>query len=201
MERLLSFPKTLKNLKPNILILLGDRYEIMPAAISALILGIPLAHIHGGDLTLGSYDDAIRHSITKMSNVHFVASKTYLNRVIQLGENPKNIYLVGGLGLDNLKRLKLLDKEILEKKLNFNFKKKSFLITFHPETISSLTIENQIDCLLKALGKLDDVNFLFTMPNADFGNRVIKTKIKKFLKFKKTQKYLLLWGRLIICRL
>ena len=100
---LLSFPKTLKNLKPNILILLGDRYEIMPAAISALILGIPLAHIHGGELTLGSYDDAIRHSITKMSNFHFVASKTYLNRVIQLGENPKNIYLVGGLGLDNFK--------------------------------------------------------------------------------------------------
>ena len=100
---LLSFPKTLKNLKPNILILLGDRYEIIPAAISALILGIPLAHIHGGELTLGSYDDAIRHSITKMSNVHFVASKTYLNRIIQLGENPKNIYLVGGLGLDNLK--------------------------------------------------------------------------------------------------
>ena len=146
--------------------MLGDRYEIIPAAISALILGIPLAHIHGGELTLGSYDDAIRHSITKMSNVHFVASKTYLNRVIQLGENPKNIYLVGGLGLDNLKRLKLLDKEILEKKLNFNFSKKSLLITFHPETISSLTIEKQIDCLLKALGKLNDVNFLFTMPNA-----------------------------------
>ena len=185
---LLSFPQTLKNLKPNILILLGDRYEIIPAAISALILGIPLAHIHGGELTLGSHDDAIRHSITKMSNIHFVASKTYLNRVIQLGENPKNIYLVGGLGLDNFKRLKLLDKKVLEEKLKFSFSKKSLLITFHPETISNITVENQIDFLLKALEKLNDVNFLFTMPNADFGNRIIKTKIKNFLKYKKNSK-------------
>ena len=177
-----SFPSTIKTLNPDLVIILGDRYEIMPVAISSLILGVPLAHIHGGELTLGSYDDSIRHAITKMANLHFVSTKSYLKRIIQMGEDPNKVFLVGGLGQDNLKRLKLLERQKLEKEISFKFGKKSLLITLHAETISDLTVENQIDILLDALNNFKEVNLLFTMPNADQGNKVISDKIKNFVQ-------------------
>lgn len=177
-----SFPSTIKTLNPDLVIILGDRYEIMPVAISSLILGVPLAHIHGGELTLGSYDDSIRHAITKMANLHFVSTKSYLKRIIQMGEDPNKVFLVGGLGQDNLKRLKLLERQKLEKEINFKFGKKSLLITLHAETISDLTVENQIDILLDALNNFKEVNLLFTMPNADQGNKIISNRIKYFVQ-------------------
>ena len=177
-----SFPSTIKTLNPDLVIILGDRYEIMPVAISSLILGVPLAHIHGGELTLGSYDDSIRHAITKMANLHFVSTRSYLKRIIQMGEDPNKVFLVGGLGQDNLKRLKLLERQKLEKEISFKFGKKSLLITLHAETISDLTVENQIDILLDALNNFKEVNLLFTMPNADQGNKVISDKIKNFVQ-------------------
>ena len=177
-----SFPNIIKTLNPDLVIILGDRYEIMPVAISTLILGIPLAHIHGGELTLGSYDDSIRHSITKMANLHFVSTRSYLKRIIQMGEEPNKVFLVGGLGQDNLIRLKLLERQKLEKEINFKFGKKSLLITLHPETISDLTVENQVDTVLDALDNFKEVNLLFTMSNADHGNKVISKRIKYFVQ-------------------
>ena len=177
-----SFPNTIETLNPDLVIILGDRYEIIPVAISTLILGVPLAHIHGGELTQGSYDDAIRHSITKMANLHFVSTRSYFKRIVQMGEEPNRVFLVGGMGQDNLTRLKLLNCQELEKEISFKFGKKSLLITLHAETISDLTVENQIDSLLDALSDFKEVNLLFTMPNADYGNNIILERINKFVK-------------------
>lgn len=193
---LYSFPNAIKSLNPKLVIILGDRYEIMPVAISTLILGVPLAHIHGGELTMGSYDDAIRHSITKMANLHFVSTKSYLKRIVQMGEDPKTVFLVGGLGQDNLKRLELLDRHELEKEIDFQFGKKSLLVTFHAETISNLNVENQINSLLDALKTLDGINLLFTMPNADHGNKIIFKKIRNFVKYNNNSTVITSMGQL-----
>lgn len=175
----------LKKNYPDLLIVLGDRYEILASVISANILKIPVAHIHGGELTFGAIDDAFRHSITKMSHVHFTANPIYRKRVIQLGENPKNVHVVGGLGIDSLKKTKLLSKKELEKKFNFKFKKKNFIVCFHPETSSKISPKKQISEVLSAFKKLEDTLIIFTMPGADLGNYIIKKEIKKFVKTNK----------------
>ena len=123
-----------KKLKPDLLIVLGDRYEILASVLSAHLSRIPIAHIHGGEVTQGSLDDAFRHSITKMSHIHFVANKVYQKRVIQLGENPKYVFDVGGLGVDSIYNTKFIKKEELEIKFNLKFQKYNFLVNFHPET-------------------------------------------------------------------
>ena len=174
--------KILKKIKPKLLIVLGDRYEILASVISSNILNIPVAHIHGGELTYGAIDDAFRHSITKMSHIHFTANKIYKKRVIQLGENPKKIYVVGGLGVDSLNKTKLLSKEDLENKFNFKFRKKNYLVSFHPETSNKLSPKKQIKEILLALKKLKETSIIFTMPGADLGNSLIETEIKKFIK-------------------
>ena len=171
--------KILKKNYPDLLIVLGDRYEILASVISANILKIPVAHIHGGELTFGAIDDAFRHSITKMSHVHFTANSIYKKRVIQLGENPKNVHVVGGLGVDSLKKTKLLSKTELEKKYNFKFKNKNFMVCFHPETSSKISPKKQILEVLSALKKLKDTLIIFTMPGADLGNYIIKKGDKK----------------------
>ena len=130
-----KFSSAFKKLKPDYIVLLGDRFEVFSAASSALIHNIPIIHIHGGELTESAIDDAFRHSITKMSTYHFVANKIYRNRVLQLGENPKNIFTVGGMGVDSIKKNKFISKIELEKKLKLKFLKKNLLITYHPETI------------------------------------------------------------------
>ena len=174
--------KILKKVYPDLLIVLGDRYEILASVISANILKIPVAHIHGGELTYGAIDDAFRHSITKMSHIHFTANKVYKKRVIQLGENPKNIHVVGGLGVDSLTKTKLLSKKELEKKFNFSFRKKNYLVCFHPETSSNVSPKKQINEILSALKELKETLIFFTMPGADLGNNIIKKEIKKFVK-------------------
>jgi GDP/UDP-N,N'-diacetylbacillosamine 2-epimerase (hydrolysing) len=177
-----SITKILKKLEPDLLIVLGDRYEIYSAAIAAHISGIPIAHIHGGEVTKASIDDAFRHSITKMSHIHFVVNKIYKKNVIQLGENPENVHVVGGLGFDNIKKTDTYSKEYLEKKFHINFLKKIYLISFHPETLNNNLCKEQLNQLLSALRKIKDASLIFTSPGLDFNNKWIIKKIKIFVK-------------------
>lgn len=172
--------KIYKKLKPDLLIVLGDRYEVLASTISAHLCRVPVAHIHGGEVTLGVLDDAFRHSITKMSQIHFVANEVYKKRVMQLGENPKNVHVVGGLGIDSISKTNLLKKNELERKFKFKFNKKNLLINFHPETLSNNLVKKQINELLLALPKSKNISLFFTMPGADVDNEVIIKKIKKF---------------------
>ncbi len=179
---LIGFAEALNELKPDLLLVLGDRFEILTAVNAALLARIPIAHIHGGESTEGAIDEAIRHSITKMSHIHFVASRTYKNRVIQLGENPKSVYNVGGLGIDNFIKLNLLDKSSLEKAIEFKLKNKNLLITFHPVTLENNTSKNQMNELLHSLSELKDTGLIFTMPNADTDSRILFKMIQDFVQ-------------------
>ncbi|MDC3064764.1 UDP-N-acetylglucosamine 2-epimerase [bacterium] len=179
---LIGFAEALNELMPDLLLVLGDRFEILSAVNAALLARIPIAHIHGGESTEGAIDEAIRHSITKMSHIHFVASKTYKNRVIQLGEHPNNVYNVGGLGIDNLIKLNLLDKNSLEKDIEFKFKKINLLITFHPVTLENNTSKNQMNELLHSLSNLRETGLIFTMPNADTDSKVLFEMIQEFVQ-------------------
>ena len=176
-----GFAKGYERLKPDIIVVLGDRFEIFSAAIAAHINRIPIAHIHGGELTEGAFDDAFRHSITKMSHLHFTSTEKYKKRVIQLGEDPKMVFNVGAIGLDNIKRLKLLSKKELEKALNFKFNKHNFLVTFHPVTLENNTSKLQFQNLLNVLLGLKDTNIIFTKANADTGGRIINKMIDKYV--------------------
>lgn len=177
---LIGFADEFERLKPDLVVLLGDRFEIMVAAIAATIARIPIAHLHGGEKTEGAFDEAIRHSVTKMSHLHFVAAEEYRNRVIQLGEHPSTVFNVGGLGVDNILKLNLLTKEELEKSLNFKLGTKSVLVTFHPVTLENKTSGMQMNELLSALDKLLDCKIIFTMPNADTDGREIFQLIQSF---------------------
>jgi len=185
-------------LKPDLLIILGDRYEILAAAVSALYSGMPIAHIHGGELTEGAIDDAMRHSITKMSHLHFVANQNYKNRVIQLGECPDRVHVVGGFGADAINRLNLLSKQELEKSLGFNLLKKNYLVTYHPETISYSTKNQDFETLLNALKVLDDgeARIIFTMPNTDMGSIDYESMIIEFLKNYPNSRFIKSMGQL-----
>lgn len=176
----IGFADALAELKPNMILVLGDRYEIFAAVASATIARIPIAHLHGGELTEGAFDEAIRHSITKMSHLHFVAADEYRRRVIQLGEQPGYVFNVGGLGVDNILRLKLLARNDLEESLNLKLEKRNLLITFHPVTLERNTSAQQMDELLAALSDLRGTGLIFTMPNADTDGRVLFEKIKGF---------------------
>ena len=147
----ISFSEAYDELKPDMVVVLGDRYEIFSAASAAMIARIPIAHIHGGEATEGLIDEAIRHSVTKMSHLHFAATNEYKNRVIQLGECPDRVFNVGGMGVENIKRLKLLNKKEFEKSINFKLNKKNILVTFHPVTLENNTAEEQFQGLLGAI--------------------------------------------------
>mgnify|MGYP001212275926 CR=1 FL=1 len=177
--------KILNSNKFNLVVLLGDRYETLSVAIAAHLARVPIAHIHGGELTNGIVDDAFRHSITKLSHIHFVSHIDYKKRIIQLGEDPKNIHVVGGLGIESIIKTKLIKKVELEKILKFKFKKKNMIINFHPETLSPNLAKYQIDQILNALRKFKNINKIFTMPGADLENNIIVKKIKKFIKLEK----------------
>ena len=179
---LIGFAQSFRELNPDCLVILGDRYEVFVCAIAALFFKIPIVHIHGGELTRGSFDDAIRHSITKMSWFHFVASEEYKDRVIQLGENPKNIRNVGGLGVDAIKKLKLLDKSELKQKKLINFGEKNLLITFHPSTLDVKSTKSQIENLVSSLEVLENCYLIFTMPNSDPDSKIIKSVIANFVE-------------------
>jgi len=177
---LIGFADALEEISPDLILVLGDRFEIFAAVIAALIAKIPVAHIHGGEVTEGAYDDQIRHSITKISQLHFTASEEYRQRVIQLGENPRNVFNVGGLGVDNIFKLNLMSREKLEEALEFKLGKRNLIITYHPVTLDENSSRYQIEELLSALDALEDVNFIFTSPNADNGGRIILQRIQDF---------------------
>ena len=179
---LIGFSEAFNEIKPDLVIILGDRYEILPAAIASLFSRIPIGHIHGGETTEGSVDEAIRHSITKMAWWHFVATKEYRKRVIQLGEDPKRVHLVGGLGVDGIKKTKLLNKTDLEKVLDFKFGKRNLLVTFHPVTLEDDTSKKQFKELLFCLDKLKDTNIIFTLSNSDTSGRIINNLIQRYVK-------------------
>ena len=178
---LIGFADVFERLRPDLLLLLGDRFEILAAASAALVARIPIAHLHGGEITLGAFDEAIRHAVTKMSHLHFVAAEPYRKRVIQLGENPDRVYLVGGLGVDVIRHVTLLDRSALEDSLDFRFGSRNLLVTFHPVTLENQNVEQQMDELLAALDKLHDTRLIFTLPNADSGSRNLIRRIESFV--------------------
>lgn len=178
---MIGFADALDELQPDLLVMLGDRFELLPAATAALVARIPIAHIHGGETTEGSFDEAIRHSITKMSHLHFVAAEEYRRRVIQLGEAPERVFMVGGVGIDNIHRLPLLGRTALEEAIGFTFGSKNLLVTFHPVTLEHATAAGQMQELLKALAELPDANIIFTSPNADTDGRALIPMIQNFV--------------------
>ena len=179
---MIGFADAYDQLRPDLLLLLGDRYEILAAATAALITRVPIAHLHGGETTEGAFDEAIRHSITKMSHLHFVAAEEYRKRVIQLGEHPDRVFQVGGLGIDNIKRLPLLSREALEEALNFSLGERNLLITFHPVTLEQNSLVQQMNELLTALKLQERTKLIFTMPNADTEGRVLFGMIEEFVR-------------------
>jgi GDP/UDP-N,N'-diacetylbacillosamine 2-epimerase (hydrolysing) len=179
---LIGFADVFHELKPDLILVLGDRFEIFSAVSAALVARIPVAHLHGGETTSGAYDEALRHSITKMSHLHFIAAEEYRQRVLQLGEQPEQIFLVGSLGVENIKRLNLLSREELEDSLGFKLGKKNLLITFHPVTLDQSSAEEQMSELLAILGELNGTELIFTMPNADNGGRGLIKMIESFVE-------------------
>lgn len=178
----ISFSEAFEQMNPSIVLLLGDRYEIFSAASAAMIAKIPIFHLHGGETTEGAFDESIRHSITKMSHFHFTATDEYRNRVIQLGEHPNRVFNVGGLGIDNIKKLKLYAKEEFEKSINFKLDDKNILVTFHPVTLENTTAKEQFQELLNAIDELKDTCIIFTKANSDTDGRIINTMIDEYVK-------------------
>ncbi|MGO4547468.1 UDP-N-acetylglucosamine 2-epimerase [Paenibacillus sp. 2TAB23] len=170
---LIGFADVLNRLNPDIVVLLGDRFETMVAAQAAMIANIPIAHLHGGESTEGVVDEAIRHSITKMSHLHFVSTEKYRNRVIQLGEHPDRVYNVGAIGLDNVRQLKLLSRKEFEASIDFKLGAVNFLVTYHPLTLKQASSEELTTALLEALDYFKHANIIFTKPNADTNGRII----------------------------
>lgn len=177
----IGFADAYEDLKPDLIVVLGDRYEILAAVTAALFYKIPVAHLHGGEITEGAYDDSIRHTITKLSHLHFTSTDAYRNRVIQLGENPERVFYVGALGVENIKKTKLLNKQALESSLGFNLGDKSLLVTYHPVTLENETAKQQFENLLTVLAELTDYNIIFTLPNSDTDGRIIMQLIKDFV--------------------
>ena len=184
---LISLSEVYERLRPDIIVLLGDRFEIFCAAASALVSKIPVAHIHGGEVTEGAFDDAFRHSITKMSHLHFTSTEEYKKRVIQLGESPDRVFNVGAIGLDNIRKMRLLTKKELEKELKFKFGKRNLLVTYHPATLSTLNTRKQFSSLLDTINELENTKIIFTKSNADPGGKIINEMIDKFV-FENDQK-------------
>ena len=175
-----GFSKVLEQIKPDIMVLLGDRYEMLSAGIAGMLRAVPIAHIHGGESTQGAIDEGIRHALTKMSHIHFCATSLYKRRIIQLGENPARVYNVGGLGVENIKRLELLGKKDFENSLGFKLGKKNILVTFHPQTIEKKSASKQFSQILNALDSLKDTHFIFTGANADNGGKIINEMAQSY---------------------
>ncbi|MFC5604727.1 UDP-N-acetylglucosamine 2-epimerase [Sporosarcina koreensis] len=173
-----GFASAFNRLKPDLLIILGDRFEMMAAAQAALVMQLPIAHLHGGELSFGAYDDSIRHSITKMATWHFVSTESHRKRVIQLGEHPERVWNVGAIGIENILKIPLLSKEELYAELKLEDRLPLFLITFHPETNG---VTKGIYPLLTALNNYSETNLVFTKANADNGGRAINEAIEQFV--------------------
>jgi UDP-hydrolysing UDP-N-acetyl-D-glucosamine 2-epimerase len=176
----IGFADALDRLRPDALVILGDRFEALAIAQAALIMHIPIAHLHGGELTEGAYDDSIRHAITKMASLHFVATEPYRKRVIQMGERPDNVFRVGALGLDHLTRSSQLSFEDLRASLGFELQKPYFLVTYHPATAAEEDPVTTFSALLGALDQFPDYQVIITYPNADNGGRKIIPLLKQY---------------------
>ena len=175
--------------KPDLLLILGDRYEILAVAQAALLSNIPIAHLHGGEITTGAIDDAMRHAITKMANLHLVATKTHRQRVIQLGEQPDDVFVVGAPGLEGLQDKASLSKQQVESALAIRLASPCALITYHPETLSALSAQQQVEQVLLALQRVDSLTCLFTAPNLDVGGDEILARIKHFVSARPEQRF------------
>jgi UDP-hydrolysing UDP-N-acetyl-D-glucosamine 2-epimerase len=176
----IGFADALDRMKPDLLIILGDRFEALAAAQAAMILRIPVAHIHGGEITEGAYDDAIRHAITKLSLLHFTSTEAHRGRVIQLGENPSRVFDVGAVGLDHLQRSKLMSIKELSVSLNFKLDKPYLLVTYHPVTLAMEPATSSFKNILKALDEYPDFQIILTYPNADDGGREIIPLLEEY---------------------
>lgn len=179
---IIGFADALARLQPDIMVVLGDRFEILAAAQAAMIARIPIAHIHGGETTEGAIDEAIRHAITKMSHFHFTAAEPYRRRIVQLGEAPDRVMNYGAPGLDNIKKLKLLNRAAFEKAIKFSLGKMSFLITYHPVTLSTANPAQSFEELTNALDQFPEAKIVFTKANADTAGRTINYNIEKYVK-------------------
>ena len=168
-------------LRPDMLMILGDRYEMLAVASTALIYKLPIAHLHGGEITEGAFDDAIRHAITKMSHLHFTSTETYRKRVIQLGEQPERVFNVGALGVENVLKNEFISKEKVEQSLNFQMTDKCFLCTYHPVTLSNMSSETQVMELLEALDVFKDYHIIFTYSNSDTSSHIIIKRIQEYV--------------------
>ena len=176
----IGFADAFAHLAPDLVVILGDRFEILAAASAALIAGIPMAHLHGGEVTEGAYDDAIRHALTKMAHLHFTAAEPYRARVIQMGEDPARVWCVGGLGLDGISKLNRMTRPELEESLGISLGDAALLVTFHPETASGASSRDQMAELLAALAETS-AQLIFTMPNADNEGRALFEMIGDFV--------------------
>jgi len=178
---MIGFSDVFNDLQPDLIVILGDRFEIFSAVSTAMIAKIPVAHIHGGEATEGLIDEPIRHSITKMSHLHFAATDEYKNRIIQLGEQPDKVFNVGGLGIDNINKLKLLSKADFEKSIGFKLGEKNILVTFHPVTLEKSTAKMQFQVLLNSISELINTKIIFTKANADTDGRIINSMIDDYV--------------------
>ena len=179
---MISFAEVYTDLNPDLILVLGDRFEIFSAVSAAMICRIPVGHIHGGEATEGLIDEPIRHSITKMSHLHFTATDEYAKRVTQLGEQPDRVFFTGTPGIDNINRLELLNRERFEKSIDFKLgESKNILVTFHPVTLEKNSSADQFEELLNALSQIEEANVIFTLPNADTDGRIIMNLIEKFV--------------------
>lgn len=176
-----GFADAFEVLRPDLLLILGDRYEMLAVASTALIYKIPIAHLHGGEITEGAFDDAIRHAITKMSHLHFTSTEAYRKRVIQLGEQPDRVFNVGALGVENIMKNQFLSKEEIEKSLDFTLTDKCFLCTYHPVTLSNMSSEVQVMNLLVALDVYQDYHVIFTYSNSDTNSQIIIQRIQEYV--------------------
>lgn len=180
-KALAGFADAYDELKPDMVVVLGDRYEILAAATAALIERFPIAHLYGGEITEGAYDDAIRHSVTKMSHLHFTSCEEYRHRVIQLGEQPDHVFNVGSIGVENIKMLPLMSKDKIEKEIDFAIDDKTILVTYHPVTLGNRTAKEDIDDFIAALEEKKELRIIFTMPNSDTGGQAIVEAINAFV--------------------
>lgn len=178
----MGYAEALSELKPDLLLLLGDRYETLACAVASSLCHIPIGHCHGGELTEGALDDGFRHAITKLSHLHFVSTAQSRARVIQMGEDPDSVYLVGGLGVENINRLELIPRSRLELELGFSLDPPLVLCTYHPETIGSCSVPQDYSSVLKALGRRPELRILFTLPNADQESRKLMEITQNYVR-------------------
>lgn len=179
---MIGFADAFASLRPDIVVVLGDRFEILAAATAALLAAIPIAHLHGGETTEGAFDEAIRHAVTKMAQLHFVAAGSYRDRVIQLGESPDRVFEVGGLGVDAIGRIDRMPRAELERDLGIELGDRSLVVTFHPVTLEPGATEGQLQAMLEALDLCEpDTTLVFTMPNADTGGRALTAIIEDYV--------------------